>query len=148
MVAAEVNYGELFADLCVEYSDVTGITLPPAWAARASRSTPPTSSSLAEERTARAGSSLGGARYRRAEPAGRRGFGSAALKINSKIFVMLVDGRLVVKLPRTRVTELIETGRGEPFDAGKGTPMKEWVALTGDEAECRALVVESQAFVG
>ena len=105
----DVDYGELFADLCAEYSDVAGVTLP--------------------------------------EP-GARGFGSAALKINSKIFAMLVGGRLVVKLPRTRVTELIETGRGEPFDAGKGTPMKEWVAPTGDEAECRALVVESQALVG
>ena len=108
-MSAEVNYGELFVDLCDDYSDVTGVTLP--------------------------------------EP-GRGGFGSDALKINNKIFAMLVGGRLVVKLPRTRVTELIETGRGEPFDAGKGTPMKEWVALAGDEAECRALVVESQAFVG
>jgi hypothetical protein len=81
-------------------------------------------------------------------PAGNRGFGSQALKVNNKIFAMLVDGRLVVKLPRARVTELVETGHGEPFDAGKGTPMKEWVTLTGDEAECRALVVEAQAFVG
>ena len=79
---------------------------------------------------------------------GGRGFGSDALKINNRIFAMLARGRLVVKLPRARVTELIETGRGEPFDAGKKTPMKEWVALTGDEAECRALVVEAQAFVG
>jgi hypothetical protein len=79
---------------------------------------------------------------------GGRGFGSNALKINNKIFAMLVGGRLVVKLPRARVTELIETGRGQPFDSGKGKPMKEWIALTGDEAECRALVVEAQAFVG
>jgi hypothetical protein len=79
---------------------------------------------------------------------GGRGFGSQALKLNKRIFVMLVDGRLVVKLPRARVTELIETGHGQPFDGGKGTPMKEWVALTGDEAECRAHVVEAQAYVG
>jgi hypothetical protein len=77
-----------------------------------------------------------------------RGFGSQALKVNNKIFAMLVNDRLVVKLPRARVTELIETGRGQPFESGKGTPMKEWVALTGDEAECRALVVEAQTFVG
>ena len=81
-------------------------------------------------------------------PDGGRGFGSSALKINDKIFAMLAGGRLVVKLPRARVAELIETGRGQPFDSGKGTPMKEWVVLTGDEAECRALVVEAQAFVG
>jgi hypothetical protein len=81
-------------------------------------------------------------------PDGGKGFGSSALKVNNKIFAMLVNGRLVVKLPRARVTELIETGHGEPFDSGKGTPMKEWVTLTGDEAQCRALVVEAQAFVG
>ena len=77
-----------------------------------------------------------------------QGFGSRALKINSRIFAMLAGGRLVLKLPRARVTELIETGHGQPFDGGKGTPMKEWIAVTGDEAECRALVVEAQAFVG
>ena len=81
-------------------------------------------------------------------PSGGQGFGSEAIKVNRKIFAMLVSGRLVVKLPRARVTELIETGRGQPFDSGKGAPMKEWVTLTGDEAECRALVVEAQAFVG
>lgn len=77
-----------------------------------------------------------------------RGFGSNAIKINNRIFAMLAGGRLVVKLPRARVTELIETGHGQPFDGGKGSPMKEWVTLTGDEAQCRALVVEAQAFVG
>ena len=79
---------------------------------------------------------------------GRGAFGSEALKVNGKIFAMVVGGRLVVKLPRARVLELTETGRGEPFDSGRGTPMKEWVALTTDEAEARALVTEAQAFVG
>jgi len=78
----------------------------------------------------------------------RRRFGSEALKVNNKIFAMLVGGRLVVNLPRARVVELTETGRGEPFDSGKGTPMKEWVTLTTDEAECRALVREAYTFVG
>jgi hypothetical protein len=108
-VPDDVDYAELFAALCAEYSGVTGVNVP--------------------------------------EPGGR-GFGSDALKVNRRIFAMLVDGRLVVKLPRARVTELIETGHGEPFDGGKGTPMKEWVTLSGDEATCRALVVEAQAFVG
>ena len=126
----DVDYAELFSTLCAEYSGVTGVSVPPNLAPRASRSTP---------------------RYRRSEPslAGRgREFGSNALKINHKIFAMLVGGRLVVKLPRARVTELIDTGRGHPFDSGKGVPMKEWIVLAGDEAECRALVVEAQAFVG
>src|SRR5215213_10440195 len=78
---------------------------------------------------------------------GRPGFGSSALKINSSIFAMLVADRLVVKLPRTRVTELIESGVGEPFDAGKGKPMREWVGLLGDEGTCRQLVGEALSFV-
>jgi hypothetical protein len=146
----DVDYSELFEALCAEYAGVTGVSVPSNLAPRASRSTPPTSSSLAEERTPPLPPPpLGGARYRRSEPGlAPRRFGSEALKINNRIFAMLSGGRLVVKLPRARVAELIETGRGQPFDAGKGTPMKEWVALTGDESECRALVVEAQAFVG
>ncbi len=144
----DIDYAELFSALCDDYSGVTGVNVPSYVAPRASRSTPPTSSSLAEETTPPlAPPPLGGARYRRSEPGGR-GFGSNALKINNRIFAMLAGGRLVVKLPRARVAELIETGHGEPFDSGKGTPMKEWITLTGDEAQCRALVVEAQAFVG
>jgi hypothetical protein len=81
-------------------------------------------------------------------PGEGRGFGSSALKINNSIFAMLVDGRLVVKLPANRVSELIKTGAGAPFDAGKGKPMKEWVGLLGDEAASRKLVAEAFAFVG
>jgi hypothetical protein len=77
---------------------------------------------------------------------GGRGFGSQALKIDGAIFAMISAERLVVKLPARRVTELIESGSGRPFDAGKGKPMKEWVGLLGDEAACRALVAEALAF--
>lgn len=42
---------------------------------------------------------------------------------------MVSRDHLVLKLPRRRVVELIEAGRGEPYDAGKGRPMKEWVRL-------------------
>jgi hypothetical protein len=75
-----------------------------------------------------------------------RGFGSQALKIDGAIFAMISGGRLVVKLPARRVAELIESGSGQPFDAGKGKPMKEWVGLVGDEAVCRALVAEALAY--
>jgi TfoX/Sxy family transcriptional regulator of competence genes len=80
-------------------------------------------------------------------PDSGRGFGSSAIKINNSIFAMLVNDRLVVKPPRARVTELTEAGTGEPFDAGKGKPMKEWVSLIGDEDTCRMLVAEALAFV-
>jgi hypothetical protein len=78
--------------------------------------------------------------------AGGRGFGSQALKINGAIFAMISGDRLVVKLPARRVAELIESGNGQPFDAGKGKPMKEWVGLVGDEAACRDLVAEALVF--
>ncbi|HZL74353.1 MAG TPA: hypothetical protein VFB83_03175 [Propionibacteriaceae bacterium] len=81
-------------------------------------------------------------------PEGGSGFGSNAIKINKSIFAMLVNDRLVVKLPAARVTELISSGDGVPFDAGKGKPMKEWVGLTGDDDACRELVNEALVFVG
>ncbi len=57
------------------------------------------------------------------------GFGAAALRVQNRIFAMLAGGRLVVKLPRTRVDALVATGEGVRFDANKGTPMKEWFSL-------------------
>jgi hypothetical protein len=81
-------------------------------------------------------------------PEGGSGFGSNAIKINKSIFAMLVNDRLVVKLPAARVTELISSGDGVPFDAGKGKPMKEWVGLELDDDSCRQLVAEAMRFVG
>src|SRR5512141_1654523 len=80
-------------------------------------------------------------------PAGGSGFGSNAIKINKSIFAMLVNDRLVVKLPGARVAELIAARDGVPFDAGKDKPMKEWVGLTVDDATARRLVAEAVAFV-
>lgn len=62
-------------------------------------------------------------------PGEGRGFGSAALRTDGKIFAMLVRGALVVKLPKRRVDELVRAGEGTPFDANKGRPMKEWLRL-------------------
>ena len=81
-------------------------------------------------------------------PSGGTGFGSNAIKINKSIFAMLVNDQIVVKLPAARVSELISQGDGLPFDAGKGKPMKEWVALTVGENAVRQLVSEAMAFVG
>ena len=65
-------------------------------------------------------------------------------------FVATVErssGNLVVKLPKDRVTELIEAGEGESF-APAGKVFKEWVALPEfDEDRWTALIEESMEFV-
>jgi TfoX/Sxy family transcriptional regulator of competence genes len=78
---------------------------------------------------------------------GRHGFGSSALTAGGSIFAMLSRGRLVVKLPRARVAELIASGQGAPFDAGKGRPMKEWLVVAGDDQAWKELSEEALSFV-
>lgn len=60
---------------------------------------------------------------------GRGGFGAHALRIDGKMFAMLVRGRLVLKLPQARVDDLVDGDEGVRFDANKGIPMREWLAL-------------------
>jgi hypothetical protein len=82
-------------------------------------------------------------------PAGGRGFGRSALRYRSKIFAMLVRGRLVVKLPESRVSTLVAAGEGVAFDANKGTPMREWLSLDpGSGLDWLPLAREALAFAG
>lgn len=73
-----------------------------------------------------------------------RMFGSPGLKVGGKVFVMLVKGKLVAKLPKARVDELVASGAGEYFDPGHGRLMKEWVAL-GPKSEARWLQLAREA---
>jgi hypothetical protein len=52
-----------------------------------------------------------------------------ALKIKKKMFVFLNKENITVKLPKERVTELLESGEGLPYDPGNGKIMKEWVTI-------------------
>jgi TfoX/Sxy family transcriptional regulator of competence genes len=82
-------------------------------------------------------------------PGSGSGFGSSALRVNGKIFAMYVRDQLVVKLPAARVSALVAAGEGEHFDANKGTPMKEWLALSPTSGlDWTSLAEEALTFVG
>jgi hypothetical protein len=69
-------------------------------------------------------------------PSDGKGFGSSGLKIQNKIFAMLVRGKLVVKLPKPRVDALIASGDAERFDPRHdGRLMKEWVSVAPTSLE-------------
>ena len=58
------------------------------------------------------------------------------------------DSGLVVKLPRERVAELVESGVGRPF-APAGRVFREWVSVPEPDPELWArLLREGVAFVG
>lgn len=77
-----------------------------------------------------------------------RMFGSDGLKAAGKTFAMITRGRLVVKLPRDRVGQLVDAGVAERFDPGHGRLMKEWASLApGDLGECSTLMRAALAFV-
>jgi hypothetical protein len=81
-------------------------------------------------------------------PGATGGFGRGALRVNGRIFAMFVRGQLVLKLPKPRVDELVGAGQGVRFDANKGTPMKEWLALANDSPQpWPALAEEALEFV-
>ena len=75
-------------------------------------------------------------------------FGSPGLKVDGKVFAMLVKGKLVVKLPQARVEALLASGDGAPFDPGHGRISKAWVAIEPRlEQAWPGLVVEARDFV-
>ena len=74
-------------------------------------------------------------------------FSSYGLRVKGKIFAMYGRGKMLVKLPKERVNELVETERGEHFNPGHGRLMKEWVALKDGASECVELAREAYEFV-
>lgn len=79
----------------------------------------------------------------------KKGFGASALSTNGKIFALLSSrDRFVIKLPATRVAELVDAGIGAHFDPGHGRLMKQWLEVaSGQETRWTALAREAQMFV-
>ena len=88
--------------------------------------------------------------YANDEAQAKKSFGATELKVHGKIFAMLVRGRLVVKISRTRVDALIAAGAGERFDPRHdGRLMKEWLVIDpACEEQWLPLAQEALAFVG
>lgn len=76
------------------------------------------------------------------------GFGTnPGLRVRGKIFAILHDGELVLKLPADRCAELVEAGRGRAFEIGR-RKMREWISLGEvDEQEWLRLSREARAYV-
>jgi len=73
-------------------------------------------------------------------------FGSPGLRTGKKFFAIRWRSQLVVKLPATRIEQIVSSGLGVPFEPMSGRPMNGWVVL--DPAADRvALVAEANAFV-
>jgi TfoX/Sxy family transcriptional regulator of competence genes len=75
-------------------------------------------------------------------------FGDSTLKVDAKIFALISKGKLVVKLPRQRVDELVASGTGRPYDSGHGRIMKKWVTIAPQHTRRWAsLADEARRFV-
>jgi hypothetical protein len=77
-----------------------------------------------------------------------RGFGSSALRCEARIFAFLSSREeFIVKLPRQRIDALVSSGAGKRWDAGKGRPLKEWLAVSpGSENLWSPLARDALAF--
>ena len=80
---------------------------------------------------------------------GAKTFGHSELKVDDKLFAMVSsEGAFVVKLPKERVVELVATGAGTQFKAGKGGPMREWLVVDAStELDWLELALEALSFV-
>jgi hypothetical protein len=70
------------------------------------------------------------------------------LRVDGRIFAMLVREELVVRLPPARCAALVAAGVARPFDRRPGRRGRGWVTVDGLELErWPALAAEALAFV-
>lgn len=80
---------------------------------------------------------------------GKKGFGENALHVRGKMFAMLTASRreFLVKLPASRVQQLIQSGVGVPFLMA-GRQAREWIVVPSTQhLNWEALVNEAYLFV-
>lgn len=85
------------------------------------------------------------------DPAVSRGgmFGGVDLRMSGKVFAVLYKNQFVVKLPKSRVADLVAAGEGRNFNPGHGRIMREWLSLpAGSRLDWLPLAREAMAFVG
>jgi hypothetical protein len=71
--------------------------------------------------------------------------GMPALKARGKMFGGCFERRLVVKIGRDRVQELVDAGLADRFDpSGCGRPMKDWAQLPEPDENWLALAREAR----
>jgi hypothetical protein len=82
------------------------------------------------------------------DPTKRRFGSSGELKCDGKMFAFHSRGRLIVKLPKAHVDNLIASSQGEPCVMGQGRVMREWVVVGGQFLDdWPSLVEQSKQFV-
>ena len=79
-------------------------------------------------------------------------FGSPGLKIKGKVFAFLMKDKLILKLPKEKVDELVAAKKGKHFGhmfaPNNWKPMKEWIeVILNDERACLKLTQEAKDFV-
>jgi hypothetical protein len=73
---------------------------------------------------------------------------SPGLRTAGKFYGFAAGADLMVKLPSSRVDELIAGGRGLPCETRPGRPMREWVRIAApDEESCLSYLLEARTFV-
>lgn len=76
------------------------------------------------------------------------GFGTnPGLRTHGKIFAMLIDEELVVKLPAKRCVDMVAAGSARFFEVGR-RQMREWVRIPdADQANWEQLAVQARDYV-
>jgi hypothetical protein len=71
-------------------------------------------------------------------------FGYDCLRINGKVFAKLHNGHLVMKLPASRITTLVNSGQVSSYGL-RGRLMKEWGVISTSN-DIIALAEEARVF--